>query len=283
MIRLKSYVKNVLFEMSREDKIDYRENYGHIGAVRDALYIHWARNCYQFEKNFPSNFNNIKNYDDKKKVILHKFINVINGTLRVINSNTEVSCNLVSADRSVPIGSNSSAYGELWGDIGFLIKPKVVTDSYDVNVGTQYDDVSQGNSGSRFRKRVKPWKDSDDRRDVVTRARERVRKSFPLEDEEAYKKVAKKMDFDGFAYDQSEFFVIADEIVGIVLLDVNEWFDGLFEFEFNFEEDEKIDIYEAKRKVEKEYLLSICKQLDIPLYESDSRVIFDVPRLQSDL
>ena len=91
------------------------------------------------------------------------------------------------------------------------------------------------------------------------------------------------MDFDGFAYNQSEFFVVADEIVGIILLDVNEWFDGLFEFEFDFDKDEKIDIYEAKRKVEKEYLLSICKQLGIPLYESDGKEIFDVPRLQSDL
>lgn len=283
MINLKSYVRNVLFEMSRADKVDYRENYGHIGAVRDALYIHWVRNCYQFEKNFPSDFNSVENYGDKKKIILRKFINVINGTLRAINSSTEVSCNLVSADRSVPVSSNSSAFGELWGDIGFLIKPKAVTDSYDVNIGTQYDDVSQGSSGSRFRKRVKPWRDHDHRSDYVTSARERARKSFPLEDEEAYKKAAKKMDFDGFAYNQSEFFVVADEIVGIILLDVNEWFDGLFEFEFDFDKDEKIDIYEAKRKVEKEYLLSICKQLGIPLYESDGKEIFDVPRLQSDL
>ena len=154
MINLKSYVRNVLFEMSRADKIDYRENYGHIGAVRDALYIHWARNNYGFEKNFPSNFNSIKNFNYKKKVILREFINVINRTLRSIE-NSEVSCNLVSADSSVPISGNKVIYGEVWGDIGFLIKPRAVTDSYSTNIGSQHDDVSQGNSGSRFRKRVK--------------------------------------------------------------------------------------------------------------------------------
>ena len=277
MINLKSYVRNVLFEMSRADKIDYRENYGHIGAVRDALYIHWARNNYGFEKNFPSNFNSIKNFNYKKKVILREFINVINRTLRSIE-NSEVSCNLVSADSSVPISGNKVIYGEVWGDIGFLIKPRAVTDSYSTNIGSQHDDVSQGNSGSRFRKRVKPWKDNKFREPLVTSAREEARKSFPLEDEEAYKKSVVD-----FTYDQSEFFVVADEIVGIVLLNQEVWFEEFFENEFGFRKDEIESIYEAKRKAEKEYLLSICKKLGISLYESDGEEIFDVPRLQSDL
>ena len=277
MIDLKCYVRNVIFEMSRADKVEHRENYNHPGMLKDALYIHWVRNNYRFEKNFPSNFNSIRNFNYKKKVILREFINVINRTLRSIDS-AEVSCNLVSADSIVPISGNSSVFGEVWGDIGFLVKPKAVTDSYGTNIGAQYDDVSQGNSGSRFRKRVKSWKDNEFREPLVTSAREKVRKSFPLEDEEAYRKSG-----GDFLYDQSEFFVVADEIVGIVLLNLEVWFKEFFEHEFGFKKDEIESIYEAKRKAEKEYLLSICKKLGISLYESDGEEIFDVPRLQSDL
>ena len=80
-----------------------------------------------------------------------------------------------------------------------------------------------------------------------------------------------------------QFFVVADEIVGIVLLNQEVWFEEFFENEFGFRKDEIESIYEAKRKAEKEYLLSICKKLGISLYESDGEEIFDVPRLQSDL
>jgi hypothetical protein len=287
MISLKSYVKTVLFEMSRADKIDYRENYGHIGAVRDALYLHWVgnyRDILESQGLKESDWVEIEamSFDYKKRLILDDSISKIKVCLNSIKS-VEVSCNLVNPDRSYPIRCNKSIFGDLWGDIGFLIKPKVVTDGYGKNIGAPHYEVSQGSGGnSRFRKRVRPWKDEEFRRSHVPSAREKVRNSFPLDDKEAYRKGV-----DDFTYNESEFFVVAEEIVGIIYLDFglsffkehfNDWYTDRW-----FDEHEYKKLYEEKRKFEKEYLSSICNKLGIPLYESDGEEIFDVPRLQSDL
>jgi hypothetical protein len=275
---LERYIKSLLTEMSREDKINYRKNYGHIGAVKDALYIHWVGNYYKNMLLEDEVDCEEISFDYKKSIFLDDAMNKINSCLNSIKS-VEVSCNLVNADRGYPIVCNESAFDEFWGDIGFLIKPKVITDGYGRNIGAPHYDVSQGNSvNNRFRKRVRPWRDDDYRKDHVTNAREEVVNSFPLDDKEAYRK-----NVDGFAYNKSEFFVVADDIVGIIYLDLGldyfeEAFDSCFSDQYECEK-----LYKEKRKFEKEYLLSICNKLGIPLYESDSESIFDVPRLQSDL
>lgn len=277
MSYLKSYVENFLFEMSREDKINYRKNYGHIGAVKDALYVHWVGNYYKNILLDEVDCEEIS-FDRKKSIFLDDSANKINTCLNSIKS-VEVSCNLVNADKSRPITCNETAFEESWGDIGFLIKPKVVTDGYGRNIGAPHYDVSQGNSvNNRFRKRVRPWRGDDYREEHVTRAREEVVNSFPLGDKEAYRK-----NVDDFAYNKSEFFVVAEDIVGIIYLDFGlDYFEAAFDSCFS-DQYECEKLYEEKRKFEKEYLSSICNKLGVYLYESDSENIFNVPRLQSDL
>ena len=276
---LENYIKCLLKEMSRQAKIDHRENYNHPGMVRDALYIHWVRNCYQFENNIPRRFYDIEDLNEKKKIIIDKSIRLIDRTLRAVNS-VEISCNLVNANRSIPVDINTSMFEEIWGDIGFLIKPKVVTDSYSQNIGSPYIDVSQANNRKkRFRKRVRSNDDDTQFRELfVPNAREEVRRSFPLEDEEAYRKGV-----DNFTYNESEYFVVADEIVGIVILNIEDYFLEYIESVFDLDEDEAEYLYNIKRKSEKSYLSNISNKLGIPIYESSGDKIFDIPRTSHDL
>jgi len=202
--------------------------------------------------------------------------------LSKIDRNEELSCNLIDPDKRVGVGTNYSGGGiDPWGYIGLILKPRVVTMAFDTNVGIDIEDVGSG----KLRKRTRKARDYEpEREDMLKDWAKNVRRSFPLEDDEAYGKSFKSQ---FFTYNQSEFVIVPKEIVGIV------WLGGEFHFDdFTYDVfrglDEEMgqtveELVEDKKNFEKRYLRSFCSKNQIEFFETEGLEIFDVPRLQSDL
>lgn len=274
---LEEYVRSLLGEMSREMKIDHREKYNHPGLVKDALYMHWIFGSIS-EKGMSELRDKLKsfdNFEDKKKYFLNHCLDVFRETIEKIKRGEELSCNLIDPDKSEGVGTNYSGGGiDPWGYIGLILKPKVVTMAFDMNVGIDVKSVDN----NKLRKVVRPsdWRDPN-RDEELKISTKNVRKKFPLEDEGAYRKSYKsnpeKEEF--FYYDESEFVIVPERVVGVV------WLGGEFYFEEMEEEIE--NLFEEKKKFEKDYLKRFCNSSGIKFYEVSGRKIFDIPRLQSDL
>ena len=203
--------------------------------------------------------------------------------LRAIDRGEELSCNLINPDKGVGLGTNYSGGGiDPWGYIGFIIRPRVVTAGYDTNIGVDLVDVG----GGRMRKRERDLGVyGGDREKDVSKSVGRVKSSFPLEDEDAYLKVANPKKF---IYGQSEFIVVPEEIVGVMFLG-GEWFfeDVVYEA-FSKSDLEELgmtyeDLLEEKKKHEKNYLRDFCRSEGIRFYETEGMKLFDVPRTSLDL
>ena len=300
---LESYIKSLLIEMSRKEKIDHRENYNHPGLVRDALYTHWVfgnisdvgidrlvAKCESFDS--P---------EERKNYFLNCTIDLFKSVVNKIKMGEELSCNLINPDKSVGVGSNYSGDGiDPWGYIGFILSPRVVTMAFDTNVGVDIKDVG----GGRLRKRTKqpdhwisqgrnnhPWADkiSRDREEKLISYAKSIRSKFPLEDDEAYKKSFKSNPAtrEFFTYNQSEFVIVPKDIIGII------WLDGEFEFDdiisdvfYNCEENlgqTSEELLEDKRRLEKDFLKKFCNASGIQFYESEGLTISAIPRTSLDL
>ena len=274
----------LLKEMSRKTKVDFRKNYNHPGLVKHGLYSHWVYGGISetgMEKmidrcasmDFVDGVNYFCNYS------LDKFDKV----LRAVDRGEELSCNLINPDKSVGLGTNYSGGGiDPWGYIGFIIRPRVVTAGYDTNIGVDLVDVG----GGRMRKRERDLGVyGGDREGDVSKSVGRVKSSFPLEDEDAYLKVANPKNF---VYGQSEFIVVPEEIVGVMFLD-GEWsFEDVVYEAFNESDLRELgmtyeDLLEEKKKHEKYYLRDFCRSEGIRFYETEGVKLFDVPRTGLDL
>ena len=294
---LKKYIKSVLLEMSRPRKKAFAQ-YGHPGLKRDALFAHWVFsgfNEYGFNQLEESCAE--KSPEERVKFLNEFCLKQFEESLRQIDSRQEVSCNLVDPNKSNGVQTNYGGGGiDPWGYIGFLLRPKVVTMGYSDNMGTDIVDVG----GGRMRKRARIYGEEygeyflKNREDFLDNLEKGVKDNFPLDDDEAYMKsvegdVRKE---DQFYYNQSEFIVVPQEIVGVI------WLDGeytIFGEEYIgelFEESDldslgmsEEDIFEGRRSIEKDYLRKFCNSRGIKFYESDpgSEKIFDVPRTQRDL
>ena len=105
-----------------------------------------------------------------------------------------------------------------------------------------------------------------------------VKSNFPLDDDEAYmKSVEGDMEKeDQFYYNQSEFVIVPQEIVGVIWLDGeytifgDEYIGELFE-ESDLESlgMSEEDIFEGRKSIEKDYLRNFCNSRGIKFYESD--------------
>tara|TARA_B100000212_G_scaffold285857_1_gene226415 strand:+ start:1565 stop:2452 length:888 start_codon:yes stop_codon:yes gene_type:complete len=282
--------RKLLFEMSRSEKIDYRENYGHVGAVRDALYAHWVF-CGVSEAGMDqmvSESDKLISIEEKKNYFIEFSINAFESVMNKIERKEELSCNLIDPDKRVGVGTNYSGGGiDPWGYIGLILKPEVVTMAFDTNVGINIEDVGDGKLRKRTRNDIDYDPDPDQREDDLKNCATNIRRSFPLEDDEAYVKSVKSKPDDFFTYNQSEFVIVPKEIVGII------WLGGEFYFEdFIFDVfrglEEELgqtveELVEYKKNFEKSYLRSFCSRHGIEFFETEDAEIFDVPRLQSDL
>ena len=294
---LKKYIKSVLLEMSRPRKKAFAQ-YGHPGLKRDALFAHWVFAGFS-DAGFDELLDGCEGKSPQEKV---KFLNEFclkhfANSLRKIDNKEEVSCNLVDPNKSSGVGTNLGGGGiDPWGYIGFLLRPRVVTMGYSGNMGTDVVDVGDG----RVRKRARSYnreeygdffmKNREDHLDALEKV---VKVNFPLEDDEAYMKSVEGdvQEEYQFYYDQSEFVIVPQEIVGVV------WLDGeysIFEEYIGeiFEESDleslgmsEEDIFEGRLRIEKDYLTKFCNSRGIKFYESEpgSEKIFDIPRTQRDL
>ena len=288
---LEDYVRNLLGEMSRKAKIDHRENYNHPGLVKDALYMHWISGNISDSgiNSFVSNLNKLDNIEDKKHLFLYYHIIKFEKALEQIKRGEELSCNLIDPDKSEGVGTNYSGDGiDPWGYFGFILKPKVVTMNYDTNVGVEIVDVG----GGRLRKRTRSQADyygMTDREKMLKNRSQKIRDKFPLEDEDAYKKSFKsnpeKREF--FYYNESEFVIVPESIVGVVWLGGEFYHDETVNDVFlNHEKDlglTKEELLKEKNRLEREYLKKFCNSKGIKFYETEQKEIFNIPRLQSNL
>lgn len=286
--------RKLLFEMSRAEKIDYRENYGHVGAVRHALYAHWVY-CGISESgmdHMESESDKLISIEEKKNYFIEFSINQFKRVMNKIERKEELSCNLIDPDKSVGVGTNYSGGGiDPWGYIGLILKPKVVTMAFDTNVGINIEDVGDGKLRKRTRNDIDYDPDPDKRKDDLKTSATNISRSFPLEDDEAYVKSVKfKPEVDEFfRYNQSEFVIVPEEIVGIIWLgeELNGYFKDFIFDAFRGLEDElgqtTEELVEDKKNFEKSYLRSFCNRHGIEFFETEGAEIFDVPRLQSDL
>ena len=293
---LKKYIESVLFEMSRPRKKAFAQ-YGHPGLKRDALFAHWVFsgfNEYGFNQLEESCAE--KSPEERVKFLNEFCLKQFEESLRKIDRGEEVSCNLVDPNKSNGVGTNLGGGGiDPWGYIGFLLRPKVVTMGYSDNMGTDIVDVG----GGRMRKRARSYGEEygeyflKNRENFLDALEKNVKDNFPLEDDEAYMKsvegdINKE---DQFYYNQSEFVIVPQEIVGVI------WLDGEYSVfdedigEF-FEESDleslgmsEEDIFEGRKSIEKDYLRKFCNERGIKFYESkpNSNEIFDIPRTQRDL
>ncbi len=282
--------RKLLFEMSRSEKIDYRENYGHVGAVRDALYAHWVSGNVSDSgiRSFTKKLNKLDNLEDKKHLFLYYHIIKFENAVKQIRNGEELSCNLIDPDKSEGVGTNYSGDGiDPWGYFGFILKPKVVTMAYDSNVGVSIEDVG----GGKLRKRTRPQSDyfgMTDRDERLKRWSQRVRDKFPIEDEEAYKKSFKNNPEKGefLFYNQTEFVIVPQEIVGVIWLGAECYHDDTVKIFRKYKEELGLteeELLKEKIRLEKDYLRSFCNRHGIEFFETEGDEIFDVPRLQSDL
>ena len=293
---LKKYIESVLFEMSRPRKKAFAQ-YGHPGLKRDALFAHWVFsgfNEYGFNQLEESCAE--KSPEERVKFLNEFCLKQFEESLRKIDRGEEVSCNLVDPNKSNGVGTNLGGGGiDPWGYIGFLLRPKVVTMGYSDNMGTDIVDVG----GGRMRKRARSYGEEygeyflKNRENFLDALEKNVKDNFPLEDDEAYMKsvegdINKE---DQFYYNQSEFVIVPQDIVGVI------WLDGEYSVfdedigEF-FEESDleslgmsEEDIFEGRKSIEKDYLRKFCNERGIKFYESkpNSNEIFDIPRTQRDL
>tara|TARA_B100000212_G_C27365843_1_gene530309 strand:- start:115 stop:1020 length:906 start_codon:yes stop_codon:yes gene_type:complete len=298
---LERYIKSLLIEMSRKDKIDHRENYNHPGLVRDALYTHWVfGNISEVGSDrLAEKCNSFDNLEKKKQYFLNITIETFKAVTKKIKMGEELSCNLIDPDRNVDVGSNYSGGGiDPWGYIGFILKPRVVTMAFDQNVGVDIKDVG----GGRLRKQTKrpdywiskgrddhPWSDVSAREEYLSSRAQSIRKKFPLEDDEAYLKSFKSnpetRDF--FTYNQSEFVIVPKDILGVIWLDGEFFFDDLMYDVFYGHEEELgqtcEELVEEKRNLEKGFVKEFCSANGIEFYESTGKTISDIPRTSRDL
>jgi len=294
---LKKYIKSVLSEMSRPRKKAFAQ-YGHPGLKRDALFIHWV-----FAGFSDAGFSELeegcegKSPQEKVKFLNEFCLKHFANSLGKIDRKQEVSCNLVDPDKSHGVGTNLGGGGiDPWGYIGFLLRPRVVTMGYSDNMGTDVIDVG----GGRMRKRARSYKKEDrgetflkNRENRLDKLERNVKSNFPLGDDEAYMKSVggDEQEENQFYYNQSEFVIVPQDILGVIWLDgeyavFEEYIEELFE-ESDFESlgISEEDIIENRMSIEKDYLRKFCSERGIEFYESDpgSEKIFDVPRTQRDL
>lgn len=298
---LKSYIKNLVIEMSRRDKIDHRENYNHPGLVRDALYTHWVFGSISElgSMRLSEKLESFNSVEEKKKYFLNCTIDLFNDVEKKIRRGEELSCNLIDPDRSVGVGTNYSGGGiDPWGYIGFILSPRVVTMAFDSNVGVEIKDVG----GGRLRKQTKqpehwesqgrtdhPWSEISAREKFLRSSAQSVRKKFPLDDDEVYLKSFKSNPEadEFFNYNESEFVIVPKDILGIIWLDGEFYFEDMMIDSFGDCEEELgqtcDDLLEEKRNLEKGFLKKFCSVNGIKFYESASETIIDIPRTQKDL
>ena len=293
MILLERYIKNLIFEMSRVEKIDHRKNYNHPGLVKDALYMHWISGNVSDAgiNSFVNKLNNLDKVEDKKHLFLYYHIIKFEKALQQIKRGEELSCNLIDPDKGEGVGTNYSGGGiDPWGYFGFILKPRVVTMTYDTNVGVDIEDVG----GGKLRKRTRPQTDYvgmnvSDRENLLRGWTKSVRDKFPLEDKEAYIKSFKSNSDRGefFTYNQSEFVIVPQNIVGVIWLGGESFHDDTLRDVFpNCEEElgqTEEELLEEKSCLEKDYLKKFCSSKGIKFYETEGVEIFDVPRTSGDL
>ena len=98
---LRSLVREMIIEMSRERKLAFRDDYGHPGMVNHALYTHWFQGLIneptinEFEE--TSSGKSIKERVEAWKNFCIRFFE---DSIKYIGGNHEISCNLVNPDKS---------------------------------------------------------------------------------------------------------------------------------------------------------------------------------------
>jgi len=283
---LRLFVKEVISEMSRERKLAFRDNYGHPGLVKHALYTHWFQGLisepaiYKFQEMSKG-----KSIEERVKIWKRFCTSLFENSIKYIGGNNEISCNLVNPDKNVGVGCNYSDGGiDAWGYVGVLVKPKVVTMGFDDNVGVDIDNLSSGQK----RKRTSTFSLDDRREDSLNRKEDTIRRNFPLEDEDAYLKSVKSEPGDFFTYNQTEFVLVPEKIVGLIWLggevEHGDWSRDVF----SLEELSSLglthkSLAEEISSHEKDYFKTFCRKKGIPFYETSGKEIYDIPRTSFDL
>ena len=282
---LRRLVREMLSEMSRERKLAFRDEYGHPGMVKHALYTHWFQGLIneptidEFEK--TSSGKSIKERVEAWKNFCIRFFE---DSINYIDGNHEISCNLVNPDKSEGVGCNYSGGIDAWGYVGVLVKPRVVTMGFDDNVGVNIASLPSG------QKRKRTWRPSSsvetDRETYLDRKEDTIRKNFPREDEDAYLKSVKSEAGDWFTYNKTEFVLVPESIVGLIWLggEADLWAEDVF----SSEELSSLGLTHESLNVEtisreKKYFKAFCQRTGIPFYETDGKEIYDIPRTRFDL
>ena len=286
---LRLFVKEVISEMSRERKIAFRDEYGHPGMVKHALYTHWFQGLIsepiidRFETNTRG-----KSVEERVETWKNFCIRAFEGSIKYIDGKHEISCNLVNPDKSVGVGCNYSGdMIDAWGYVGALIKPKVVTMGFDGNVGIDISDLPSGQKRKRTKGAFETSSDRD-RTIYLDRQEDRIKRKFPREDEDAYLKSVKSVSGDWFEYSESEFVLVPEKLLGLIWLggeaDHSGWLRGVFskkDLEALGLTYEKLSSDIISR--EKVYFKEFCRKKGIPFYETSGKEIYDIPRTSFDL
>ena len=285
---LRRLVRGMISEMSRERKLAFRDEYGHPGMVKHALYTHWFQGLisesaiYEFERMSAG-----KSVDERVEVWKNFCIRVFESSIKYIDGKHEISCNLVNPDKSVGVGCNYSGDGiDAWGYVGILVKPRSVTMGFDSNVGVNIDDLPSGQKRKRTRKGdayLEPGRES-----YLDRKEDTIRRNFPREDEDAYLKSVKSEPGDFFTYNQTEFVLVPESIVGLIWLGGEVKHSDWAREVFSREELSSLGLtYESLAESivsrEKAYFKEFSRKKGIPFYETSGKEIYDIPRTSLDL